>query len=194
MHQMKPIDFELYLDMANDEALRGCALILVENTLLPDVNVNKIVHITKEAIGPRLRYDDRKKKFYANFTLYLYAEMDKCLKTNKPASSNWKQAERLGMVISKFYIENLLEHTIIKAWLMKLEFISRLGFEEAFRIFRTTFASIRGKFQQERPAEFINFEQFFNLKELPKQVPMPIVVEEEQPTSKDTVNPSNEMR
>lgn len=194
MHQTKPIDFELHLDIASDETLRGCALLLVENAMLNYAIINKVSHITKQAITPRLRHDDRKKIFFANFTLYLYAEMDKCLKPNKPASSNWKHAEVLGIVITKFYNESVLEHTIIKAWLMKLEFMARMGFEEAFRIFRTSFASIRVKFQQERVAEYLNFEQFNNLKEMPKQTP-PVVVVEEQPTRKiDPPNTSNEMR
>jgi hypothetical protein len=124
-------------------------------------------HVTKHTIIRSIKKDDRLKVFTANFALYIYAEMNKCLKTEKPASTDWKAVEKLGKYISELYKQDIIEGIQVKAWLCKLEFTATIGSEEAAKEFFTTFSKVGEKLKRDFPEEFEQFMQFSN-RELPK--------------------------
>lgn len=168
LQQKGGAQLDINFDLATDVALRGCALLLVEHSLINDDQIGMLVNISK-MINNGFKKEDRKRIFCANFRLYVYAEIDKCLKTEKPASSNWKRSESLGIYIAALYAESVVEKTLVKAWLTKLEFMTAIGSEEAAKVFKTTFSSVAEKFKLEYPREFQQFQQFSN-REVPKQV------------------------
>lgn len=155
-------------DSGTDAALRGCALLLVEHSLINDDQMGMLVNISKMIINS-FKKEDRKRIFCANLKLYVYAEIEKCLKTEKPASSNWSRSESLGKYIAILYEQSVVEKTMVKAWLTKLEFMATIGSEEAAKVFYSTFSSVAEKFKLECPREFQQFQQFSN-REKPKQI------------------------
>lgn len=167
LQQKGEAQYDINFDLATDVALRGCALLLVEHSVLKDDQILMLVNITKMIING-FKKEDRKRIFCANFRLYVYAEIDKCLKTEKPASTNWKRSESLGIYIAALYVESVIEKTTVKAWLTKLEFMAAIGSEEAAKVFYSTFSSVTEKFKLECPREFQQYQQFSN-REKPKQ-------------------------
>lgn len=175
LQQKGEAQYDINFDLATDVALRGCSLLLVEHSLLHDDQIGMLVNITKMIINS-FRREDRRRIFCANLRLYVYAEIEKCLKTEKPNSSNWMRSESLGKYIAAMYDESVVEKTLVKAWLTKLEFMATIGCEEAAKVFYSTFSSVTDKFKLECPREFQQFQQFSN-REKPKQI-LPQVADE----------------
>lgn len=177
--------------------MRGCALLLVEHSIInTNQTMDLLVHITSNLILKRFKREDRKKIFVANLSFYIYAEIEKCLKPEKPASSNWKRAENIGKYISMLYIDSIVDRSMINSWLTKLEFIASMGSLEAFNIFQSTFVSVENKFKVDSPREYQEYQNKSGVKEVQEEIkPQNLTVQqtESQNTSESKISQVKEL-
>lgn len=152
-----------------------------------------LAHVTKYTIIKNIKKEDRLKVFMANFALYIYAEINKGLKTEAPTLSDWKKVEKLGRYISELYKQDIIEGTMVKAWLSKLEFTATIGSEEAAKEFFTTFSKVGEKLKRDFPEEHEQFRQFSN-REHPKALINTRAEQAKSTSDKLAILMSNEMR
>lgn len=166
MQNKKAAEYNIKLDFASDAAIKGCALLLIEHSLTNENQLKTLVYLINAFILKNVSREDRKNIFMANFSLYIHAEIDKCLKAPK---IDWNRARILGAYISELYKEGVVEKVLVKSWLIKLQSLAALGSKEAAMQLQTSFSSIADKFKVEYHREYLQFQQFCK-NEIPNEI------------------------
>ncbi|KAG5666944.1 hypothetical protein PVAND_014949 [Polypedilum vanderplanki] len=120
-----------HLKTASEAAIQGIALLFLEHSILYPEKSGIYCNILKNLILTSFENDNQRRNFMTHFNGYIYVEMKKILKEEKPQSSNWSRVNLLSIFLCELFNQHIIEVVVIQSWLDKLQMMALKDCNEA---------------------------------------------------------------